>query len=104
MSVNADLMTRDKTFRYQLLDRMRIDIDYCKRQITGFKEDQTFENKNEWSSFLNNHLWGGTETHFSTMKGLLESFSEDELPEWYSIQQLQSDKRELEEICGMELS
>ncbi|MFB8450022.1 LPD11 domain-containing protein [Enterococcus thailandicus] len=95
-----NVLDRDVKFRYQLLDRMRLDVEYCTRLIRNAKE----ENRNEDYTFiLSNHLWGGSEDHFKTMSDILSSFSEEEQPEWYSLQQLNHDKAKLEELVEMSL-
>ncbi|PEH49622.1 hypothetical protein [Enterococcus faecium] len=95
-----NVFDHDIKFRYQLLDRMRQDVGYCRRLLLSAKED-----KNEVNAdfILDNHLWGGRDSHFSTMKDILNSFSEEEQVEWYSLQQLNHDKAELEELSGMAL-
>lgn len=94
------VLDHDIKFRYQLLDRMRQDAGYCIRLIRNDKEENR---KGDYTFLLNNHLWGGQEDHFKTMIDIWNSFSEEEKPEWYSLQQLNHDKAELEEISGMTL-
>lgn len=101
MAVDSSILNKDVKFRYQLLDRMSQDISYCRGFIERSEEDKTGDEA--WNFFLDNHLWGGTEEHFSTMEKLLKSFEEDEMPEWYSLQKLQTDKQTLEELAGREL-
>lgn len=94
------VLDHDIKFRYQLLDRMRQDVGYCMRLIRNDKEENR---KGDYTFLLNNHLWGGQEDHFKTMIDIWNSFSEEEKPEWYSLQQLNHDKAELEELSGMTL-
>ncbi|MBP1047116.1 hypothetical protein I6N96_12615 [Enterococcus sp. BWM-S5] len=94
-----DVLAHDDKFRYQLLDRMRLDVRYVIRLAAEMKED----GNTEFDYLLENHLWGGKSEHFSTMRKILESFLDDDKPEWYSFDQLNSDKKHLEEIVGVEL-
>ncbi|GMA08256.1 hypothetical protein GCM10025886_14070 [Tetragenococcus halophilus subsp. flandriensis] len=98
--MNSSVLSKDKKFRYQLLDRMKQEVSYCIRYVQAGQED----GKNvDWSRFLENHLSEGTEEHFSSMKELLNSFNEKDQPEWYSLVELHSDKNELEALVGREL-
>lgn len=70
-----DVLRRDETFRYMLLDRMRVDcnvyLDNGNRNI--------------------NRLWAGNEAlHIAYMKAIWESFTEK--PVWLTM----------EEICQLE--
>lgn len=67
------ILSRDERFRYQLLDRMRMDCDYYlgNGQIYG------------------NHLWAGTEQEqIEYMKDIWNSFPEDGKPEWLTYEQI----------------
>lgn len=94
-----DVSTCSDRFRYQMLDRMRHDVRYVIRLAAEMKE----EGDNEFNFLLENHLSGGMSEHFLIMRQLLESFSDRDKPEWYSFEQLNNDKKRLEEIVDMEL-
>lgn len=67
------LLSRDESFRYQMLDRMRSDCDYYlgNGRIYG------------------NHLWAGeVEEQIKYMKSLWLSFAEDKKPEWLTWEQI----------------
>lgn len=96
----VNVLEHDEKFRYQLLDRMKQDVQYVLRQAEANVDD--FEERN-WKAIVNNVFWGGTENHFSTMKELFNSFNEQGQPEWYSLSQMDSEKRRLEELIGFEL-
>lgn len=72
MNLN-EILSRDKTFRYQLLDRLRSDCEY----YLGY------------GNRYFGHLWGSTEIeHIEYMKALWNSFKEDEKPEWLSFSKI----------------
>lgn len=98
--IRLNVLEHDEKFRYQLLDRMRQDVQYVLRQAETSKENSEVPN---WKTIVNNVFWGGTENHFSTMKELFNSFGEQGQPEWYSLSQMNSEKRRLEELIGFEL-
>ncbi|MGI6156841.1 MAG: LPD11 domain-containing protein [Enterococcus lemanii] len=98
-----DVLKLDETLRYQLLDRMRSDVSYVLRQAEAKEEDHQEIDKRIWVNVINNIFWGGQNNHFSTMKDLFNSFSEEKQPEWYSLSQMYADKRRLEEMIGFEL-
>ena len=67
------LLDHEESFRYQMLDRMRMDCNYYlgNGQIYG------------------NHLWAGeVEEQISYMKGLWNSFAEDQKPQWLTWEQI----------------
>ena len=74
------LLEHDDTFRYQLLDRLRMDCDY----YLGYG------NRNP------RYLWAGSvEDQIDTMKGLWESFPDDGKPEWLTWTQILEYEREM---------
>ncbi len=95
-----NVLQYDESFRYQLLDRMRLDVSYVLRQVETNVED--YEQRN-WKTIIDNHFWGGRNNHFSTMKDLFNSFSEENQPMWYSLSQMYAEKNRLEELIGFEL-
>lgn len=98
--MRVNVLEQEESVRYQLLDRMKQDVEYVIRQVEASKEDA--EQKN-WSMMINNIFWGGQSNHFSTMKDLFGSFSEEKQPDWYSLSQMYAQKRHLEELVGFEL-
>ena len=61
-----EILSQDKNFRYQLLDRMQEDCNYYLEV-----------------SRSNNNLWAGNTTEqIEIMKAIWNSFSNDEKPEW----------------------
>lgn len=65
--------TKDKKFRYMLLDRMRMDCDY---ELGNGK-------------IYGGHLWAGNaEEQIKDMISLWKSFPEDEKPEWLTLEEL----------------
>ena len=72
------ILDRDERFRYQLLDRMRIDCDY----FLGYGNRQT------------KYLWAGNESEqIEYMKSLWNSF--DEKPEWLTWEEILQYEKEL---------
>lgn len=68
-----DILNRDETFRYMLLDRMRADCEYY------------LGNGNR----LAKHLWAGNEVdQIACMKALWNSFGEEGKPEWLSYDKI----------------
>ena len=79
-----DILTKDATFRYQLLDRMRCDCEY-------------FLN---YGNRCNKFLWAGEpKEQIDTMLKLWDSFPDDEKPEWLSREQINAYARKM----GVEL-
>lgn len=69
----AWILSRDDSFRYQLLDRMRMDCAY----YLGYG--------NRYA----NRLWAGNEKEqIAYMLAIWNSFSEDQKPEWLTYEQL----------------
>lgn len=69
----AWVLDHEDTYKYQLLDRMRMDCDYYlgNGQIYG------------------NHLWAGTEEkQIEYMKALWNSFPDEGKPEWLTYPQI----------------
>lgn len=95
-----DLKKQDLKFRYSLLSRMIQDIGYCIRLINNANEDGRDV---DIKFILDNHLSGSSDGHFSEMKKILLSFTEKELPEWYSLSELSKDKNRLEAMTGLSL-
>lgn len=68
-----DLLNHDKSFRYQLLDRLRSDCEY----YLGY------------GNRCADHLWAGSEKEqIACMKVLWESFKPDEKPNYLSFDQI----------------
>lgn len=75
-----DLLHHDKSFRYQLLDRMRSDCDY----FLGY------------GNRCSKHLWAGNEKEqIACMKALWESFGPDEKPYFLSMEQIQEYEKKM---------
>ena len=74
------LLEHDDTFRYQLLDRLRIDCNY----YLGYG------NQNP------HYLWAGSvEEQINTMKEVWESFPADSKPEWLTWEQILEYERDM---------
>ena len=82
MDLNT-ILERDKSFRYQLLDRMRSDCDF----YLGH------------GRFGGNHLWAGTvEEQIEHMKAIWNSFSEEKgegKPEWLTWEKIEWYEQEM---------
>ena len=77
-----DLELWDLTFRYQLLDRMRLDCEY-------------FLGPGAW---LNKYLWAGDpQLQIACMKALWDSFPEGQKPEWLTLTQLRQLEQRMKE-------
>lgn len=76
------------------------EIGLCIRRLREYKEENVML---DVPAFLNLHLSCGMNDQFSEMKKMWQSFSEEEQPGWYSLQQLNRDKAELEELSGIPL-
>ena len=73
MELNQILQSEEK-FRYQLLERMKMDCDYY------------LGNGNK----SNKHLWAGNSTdQINTMKAIWNSFAADQKPEWLTMEQIE---------------
>lgn len=67
------VLSQDDSFRYQLLDRMRMDCDY----YLGY------------GNRYPNHLWAGDENEqVAYMKAIWNSFPENQKPEWLQYQKI----------------
>ena len=65
-----EMLCRDETFRYMLLDRLRTDCAY----YLGFGNRQK------------KRLWAGDEKRqIDAMKALYDSFPDDKKPEWLTM-------------------
>lgn len=65
--------TKEATYRYMLLDRLRTDCNY-------FLGNGNRNEKNLWA--------GNVEDHINVMKELWHSFSLEEKPEWLTLEQI----------------
>ncbi|AEJ87189.1 TPA: hypothetical protein ACF0M1_002341 [Enterococcus hirae] len=95
-----NVLEQDLKFRYQLLGRMVQDVQYCTRLIKNAKEENR---EYDFAFILDNHLWGARENHFKTMRDILNSFSNDEQIDWYSLEEMAKDHSLLEELTGMSI-
>jgi len=86
------------SYRYQLLGRLKSDIDYLLNHGSFEAKDKEYTKR-----VLDNKLWGGTTNHFAKMIELLEGFSERNKPDWYTMQDLEKDKMKMENLYGMVL-
>ena len=68
-----DLLSKDATFRYMMLDRLRTDCGY-------FLGNGNRNEKNLWA--------GNVEKQIQLMKDLYNSF--EEKPEWISMEEIES--------------
>ena len=77
-----DLELWDLTFRYQLLDRMRLDCEYFLGP----------------GARLNKYLWAGDpQMQIACMKALWDSFPEGQKPEWLTLTQLRQLEQRMKE-------
>lgn len=68
-----DVLQKDLTFRYMLLGRLQSDCEYY----------LNYGNRNT------NRLWAGDESRqIALMKRLHDSFSEEEKPEWLTMEEI----------------
>ena len=68
-----EILNREASFRYQLLDRLRTDCEY----YLGYG------NRHE------KYLWSGdVREQISTMRAIMQSFPIRELPEWLTLEQI----------------
>lgn len=78
-------LSRDKTFQYSMLGRLKTDCDYFLGCGYGFE----------------GHLWAGTvEEQIREMRERWNSFEDDEKPEWLTMEQI--DKYEIEMLRARE--
>ena len=76
-----DVLQSDERFRYQLLDRLRMDCDY-------------FIGQNGLA-----RLWGITvEEHIKYMKAIWKSFDKDKKPVWLKYGQIVEYEREMDKL------
>ena len=75
-----DLVHKEDTFRYQMLSRLQMDCDYFLGN--GNRADK--------------HLWAGNvPDHIKIMRALYNSFSDDEKPEWISMEDIDNYEKEM---------
>ena len=75
-----DLLNHDDTFRYQLLDRLRLDCKY----YLGYGDR------------YDKHLWAGSvEKQIEAMKTLWNSFTEENKPEWLTLEEIEQYEKEM---------
>lgn len=68
-----EINSKDLTFRYQLLNRLKIDCDYFLGCGQG----------------LVKHLWAlNVDDHIQYMKDIWNGFSESEKPEWLTLEDI----------------
>ena len=80
MLTGMNFRTKDKEFRYQLLDRLRQDCEYYLGN--GHRNPK--------------HLWSGDEEgHIRDMKALYKTFDRDERPEWLSWRDILNYERQM---------
>lgn len=78
--IDKSILQTDETFRYMLLDRMRIDCNYYLGNGDGH----------------NKYLWGGdVKTQIAYMRALYDSFPNDKKPEWLSIEDIDNYQKEM---------
>lgn len=98
-----EILGSDERFRCQLLDRMCQDVGYVTRLVKQ-ELDEPSEESHDFRYVVENHLWGGSEKHFLTMRQLIESFPEGEAPEWITLSEVAGWQRELQELTGLTLN
>ncbi len=73
------LLSLNNAGKYQFLDRMRSDCIYY---LSGHR--------------CNNHLWGGNVAdHITYMKALWNSFTDEEKPDWLTMEQIEAFEKEM---------
>ncbi|MCI8409621.1 MAG: pentapeptide repeat-containing protein [Lachnospiraceae bacterium] len=78
-----EILNQDKEFKYQLLDRMRSDCEYY----------LSYGNKDA------KYLWAGNEKEqIETMRAIYNSFSQNEKPEWITLEQIDGFEKEMVEM------
>ena len=76
----AEILNQDKEFKYQLLDRMRSDCEY----YLGYGNEDA------------KCLWAGNEKEqIETMRAIYNSFSQNEKPEWITLEQIDGFEKEM---------
>lgn len=74
-----DVLKNDERFRYQLLGRLKSDCDYYLNTGKNAK-----------------HFWAGSgKEQIELMFALHESFSEDEKPEWLTLEQIKEYEKKI---------
>jgi hypothetical protein len=77
-----DFLNKDDTFRYKLLSRMKSDCDYYLGNGNGHDK----------------YLWAGNvKDQIEDMKKLYNSFSDDEKPEWLTMEDINNFEKEMKE-------
>lgn len=80
-------------FNYMMLSRLQSDCEYVVGHMSNFCKRQLEE------STICNHLWGETiEHHFSEMYRLYDNFSDEEKPEWFTREQIDSYKQKIKKL------
>lgn len=75
-----EILNQDKEFKYKLLDRMRSDCEYY----------LSYGNKDA------KYLWAGNEKEqIETMRAIYNSFSQNEKPEWITLEQIDGFEKEM---------
>lgn len=78
---NTEILNHDESFRYMLLDRLRLD---CKYFISSGKRTPE------------RILWSGSiDKHIDTMKTIYNSFTDDKKPEWLTMEQINEFETEM---------
>lgn len=73
-------LPREKAFEYSMLARLKTDCDYFLGNGNGYE----------------GHLWAKTvEEHIAEMKKRWNAFSEDEKPEWLTMEQIENYESEM---------
>lgn len=73
-----DILQHDEQFRYMLLDRLRLDCKYF------------LGNGNR----LDKYLWAGNvQDHIAIMKGIYNGFTNEQKPEWLTMEQIEQFER-----------
>lgn len=80
----AEILNQGKEFKYKLLDRMRSDCEYY----------LSYGNKDA------KYLWAGNEKEqIETMRAIYNSFSQNEKPEWITLEQIDGFEKEMVEMA-----
>lgn len=79
-----EILSRDASFRYQLLDRMKCDCHYCLNTSAHAK-----------------HLWAKNEyKQIEYMKAIWNSFPDDGKPEWLTMEEIEKMEAEMTPWLG----
>jgi hypothetical protein len=82
----AWILDHEESFRYQLLDRMKMDCGYYLGN----------------GRIFGHHLWGGTvEKHIAFMKAIWDSFPEEGKPVWLTREQIEYYEKEMTEYAHL---